>query len=97
VLPSPDHYLNDYSSDVKLQSDVEHEPEYLLEQAETRQEVWSALGRLSPPHRAAVVQRYYLDMSETEMAVNLGCPSGTIKSRLHAARTHLRLLLQPYL
>lgn len=69
--------------------------ETMWEQVETRQEMWEALGRLAPIHRAAIVQRYYLGLSETEMADGLDCPVGTVKSRLHTARQRLRLLLQP--
>jgi len=70
-------------------------PEQALEQAETSDQVWAALARLTPAQRAAVVQRYYLDQSEAEMTAALGCPPSTIKSRLHAARERLRTLLRP--
>jgi DNA-directed RNA polymerase specialized sigma24 family protein len=43
-----------------------------------------------------IVRRYYLDMSETEMADDLLVPHGTIKSRLRAARQWLRTLLSPW-
>jgi len=39
--------------------------------------------------------RYYLGLSEAEMAAVSRTPLGTIKWRLHAARQHLRPLLQP--
>jgi hypothetical protein len=41
------------------------------------------------------VQRYYLGMSEAEMAQSGQSPPGTIKKRLHAARGHLSKLLRP--
>jgi RNA polymerase sigma-70 factor (ECF subfamily) len=50
---------------------------------------------LTPAHRAAVVQRYYLGLTEAEIAAELGCPQTTIKARLHAARERLRSLLRP--
>lgn len=68
-------------------------PEELHQQVELRQTVLSALKQLTPAQRVAVVQRYYLGMSEAEMAEALTCPSGTIKWRLHTARTRLRTLL----
>lgn len=77
------------------QVDSKGEPSTLLEQAETREEVWTALSKLTPTQRAVVVQRYYLNMSEEQMANSLACRPGTIKSRLNAARTRLRLLLHP--
>ncbi len=70
-------------------------PEDLVEQAESREFIWAALGSLSPTQRAVIVQRYFLDLSEAEMAEELDCPPGTVKWRLHAARTRLRLLLRP--
>ena len=70
-------------------------PADLLEAAETREAVWAALGRLPPAQRAAIVQRYYLGLSEAEMADELACPPGTVKWRLHAARKRLRALLRP--
>jgi len=65
------------------------------EAAETRQAIRDALGRLSPAQRAAVVLRYYLGLSEAELAEELACPPGTVKWRLHAARQRLRTLLRP--
>ena len=70
-------------------------PDVVWEQAETADEVWAALGRLSPEQRAAVVARYFLGLSEAEMSQALACPPGTLKWRLHAARARLRLLLAP--
>lgn len=70
-------------------------PGDLVEAAEIRQTVWAALGKLPPAQRAAIVLRYYLDLSEAEMADELACPPGTVKWRLHAARKRLRTLLHP--
>jgi RNA polymerase sigma-70 factor (ECF subfamily) len=69
----------------------------LLAEAETSAAIWVALGKLSAEQRAAVVLRYYLDLSETEIAARLACPPGTVKSRLYAARQRLRSLLPPWL
>jgi RNA polymerase sigma-70 factor (ECF subfamily) len=68
-------------------------PDDEAEAAELRQAVWEALGKLSPEQRAAVVLRYYLDLSEREMADELDVPPGTVKWRLHAARKQLRVWL----
>lgn len=70
-------------------------PDDLVETAELRRTVWAALGKLPPAQRAAIVLRYYLDLSEAEMADELACPPGTVKWRLHAARKRLRTLLRP--
>jgi RNA polymerase sigma-70 factor (ECF subfamily) len=78
-------------------ADSSETPETMWEQAETAQEVWAALGRLTPEQRAAVVARYYLGLNEAEMSRVLACPKSTLKWRLHAARARLRLLLAPAL
>jgi RNA polymerase sigma-70 factor (ECF subfamily) len=75
--------------------DGEAGPEQLWEQRETAEAVLAALAQLTPAERAAVVQRYYLGLSEAEMATASGSPRGTVKWRLHAAREKLRGLLQP--
>ena len=72
-------------------------PQEAAERTETRRRVWSALGQLPPAQRAAVVQRYYLGMSEAEMAETEASPAGTIKSRLNAARRGLSKILRPEL
>jgi len=69
-------------------------PHELAEEAEQRERVWAALAKLPPAQRAAIVQRYYLGMSEAEMGEDAGRPPGTIKSRLHAARRGLSRLLR---
>jgi RNA polymerase sigma-70 factor (ECF subfamily) len=69
-------------------------PADLVEAADSRRAVWEALGTLPPTQRAATVLRYYLGLSEAEMAEELACAPGTIKWRLHAARKRLRTLLR---
>ncbi|MGH7895153.1 MAG: RNA polymerase sigma factor [Candidatus Binatia bacterium] len=50
------------------------------------------LAALPEPQRAAVLLRYYHDLPEEEVAEILGCPRGTVKSRLHNAMTTLKTL-----
>jgi RNA polymerase sigma-70 factor, ECF subfamily len=50
------------------------------------------LAALPDAQRAAVLLRYYHDLSEDEVAEILGCPRGTVKSRLHHAMTTLKSL-----
>jgi len=80
-----------------LLADPSEGPEDLAERAERREVVWKALGALSPGQRAALIQRYYLGLSEAEMAAAMVCPTGTVKWRLHAARAALRGHLLPQL
>jgi RNA polymerase sigma-70 factor (ECF subfamily) len=76
-------------------ADIKSNSEELAEQADLREAVWTALGKLTPKQRAAVVQHYYLDLSVKEIAANSDSPLGTIKWRLHVARRRLREWLRP--
>ncbi|MEV4507475.1 SigE family RNA polymerase sigma factor [Dactylosporangium sp. NPDC049525] len=51
------------------------------------------LRQLSPPLRQAVVLHYLADLSVQEIAAFVGAPEGTVKARLHRARTTLSRLL----
>jgi RNA polymerase sigma-70 factor (ECF subfamily) len=52
------------------------------------------LARLPEPQREALVLRYYQDLGESEMSEILGCPRGTVKSRIHNALARLSELLR---
>ena len=67
--------------------------EQQVESSEFQRQVWEAMQNLSPRQRAAIVQRYFLDMSEKEIAAELEAAPGTVKWLLHAARKNLRSLL----
>lgn len=72
---------------------VEESPEAILQTREEHRRIWGAIQRLSPAHRAAVVLRYYEELSEAEMAAVLDIPPGTVKSRLYHARAALEEML----
>jgi len=73
---------------------AETEPvEGQIENADFQLQLWESMQRLSPRQRLAIVQRYYLDMSEKEIAAQLQAAPGTVKWLLHAARENLRALL----
>ena len=55
--------------------------------------VWSALQGLPPRQRAAIVLRYYEDLTEAQTAAALGCAVGTVKSQVHAGLATLRTTL----
>jgi RNA polymerase sigma-70 factor (sigma-E family) len=55
-----------------------------------RQEMWDALQRLSQRQRAAIVLRYYEDLTEAQTADVLRCPVGTVKSLVSRGLDELR-------
>jgi len=60
-------------------------------QADERELVWQALGRLPARQRAVVVLRFFEDMTEAQAAETLGCSVGTIKSQTSKALARLRV------
>ena len=59
-----------------------------------RDQLERGFRRLKPEQRAAVVLRFYLDLSMPEVADALGVPLGTAKSRLFYATAALRAALE---
>jgi RNA polymerase sigma-70 factor (ECF subfamily) len=59
-----------------------------------RDELQRAFRALSMEHRTIVVLRHYLGLSADEIAMSLGIPSGTARSRLHYALEALRATLE---
>jgi RNA polymerase sigma-70 factor, ECF subfamily len=55
--------------------------------------IWQAVARLTPQHRAVLVQVYHHDRSLMDAAKRLGIPVGTVKSRTHHALRSLRTII----
>ena len=55
--------------------------------------VRSAVRNLAPRQRAAIVSRYFADLSVTDAAEVLGCAPGTVKALTHQAIANLRASL----
>jgi RNA polymerase sigma-70 factor (ECF subfamily) len=64
-----------------------------LERALLGWQVEEALRRLRPEHRQVLVETYYRGRSGREVAIELGIPEGTVRSRLFYALQSLRLTL----
>lgn len=69
------------------------DPHYIAEQHELHQIVLRAVESLSPKDRVATLLFYYDQLSLSEIAALLGVSVGTIKGRLHRARTQLKARL----
>jgi RNA polymerase sigma-70 factor, ECF subfamily len=68
-----------------------------LEKLETSAAINEAIAQLPPEQRAAIVMRYFLELSDEEMSSQLECANSTVRWRLHSARRKLRQLLPAWL
>lgn len=69
-------------------------PDAPLEVAESIQQLQAALARLSEEHRSIVVLRELEGMDYDAIATALDIPVGTVRSRLHRARSQLKMELE---
>jgi RNA polymerase sigma-70 factor, ECF subfamily len=77
--------------------DETYNPEHVYERTELQAEVQNALSKLPDKLRATVLLYDIEGMTYDEIAEALGCPMGTVKSRLFNARIQLKDLLKPYM
>jgi len=63
--------------------------------AERRSQVLDALKELPQRQREVLALRYYLDLSEAEIAATLGISRGAVKSHASRGAASLRHLLEP--
>jgi RNA polymerase sigma-70 factor (ECF subfamily) len=62
-------------------------------QADDRDAIGAAIAGLSPDHQLVVALRFYRDLTIDDIAVRLGIPPGTVRSRLHYALQRLHDVL----
>ncbi|MCK5798439.1 MAG: sigma-70 family RNA polymerase sigma factor [Deltaproteobacteria bacterium] len=72
------------------------DPEGVLMERLLGDEVQEALAALSPEYRQVVILADLKGLSYREVADRLGCPMGTVMSRLHRGRRKLSLALESY-
>ena len=68
-------------------------PDELLEQTEQQQDVWAALGQLSPKLRETAVLRYYYGLQYKEIGQILSISPKTAESRMRLAHQKLRQII----
>lgn len=78
--------------EVVVEQERAHRPP--SDDVEDRTVVWAALLELPQRQRAAVVLRYYEDLSEAQTAAALGVAVGTVKSLVHKGLAQLRSNLE---
>jgi DNA-directed RNA polymerase specialized sigma24 family protein len=74
--------------------DVTADPGALRFDADGSLDMVAALGAVPPRQRAAIVLRYYCDLSVDETADLLACSPGTVKSQTSRGLAALRLVLE---
>jgi RNA polymerase sigma-70 factor (ECF subfamily) len=72
---------------------VAPDPYNTLVRKTEREQIRTAINSLSLPHREVIMLRDIEGFSYQQIAEILGCPAGTVMSRLGRAREKLRLLL----
>jgi RNA polymerase sigma factor (sigma-70 family) len=69
-------------------------PALAVERGERSQALLAAIGELSRHDQEVLHLRYYLDLSEREIAEVIGQRPGTVKSRLSRAKERLRSVIE---
>jgi RNA polymerase sigma-70 factor, ECF subfamily len=66
------------------------------QRSEMSRRIRDALAELTQEHRAAILLREVEGLSYDEISEVMQCPRGTVMSRLHYARNHLREILKDF-
>lgn len=82
--------------DQEPDGDREHDPERTAICGELQERVRAAIEQLPYKLRLVVVLRDLHGLSYDEIAQIVGCPIGTVRSRLHYASQRLAATLRPY-
>jgi RNA polymerase sigma-70 factor (ECF subfamily) len=72
---------------------VESDPAQPLQSREDQQQIQIALQQLAPEFREPLLLKEFEEMKYEEIAELMQIPVGTVRSRIHRARTELRALL----
>jgi RNA polymerase sigma-70 factor (ECF subfamily) len=88
---------NDAGITERICPDWSQSPEVLFERDELRQAVHQALAQLSAGHRLVIVLVDLEGMPYEQAAKVVGCPVGTIKSRLARARAAFARVFEKYM
>ena len=74
-------------------ADPTPDPEHQTIQETTRDEVWEAIEKLSPPLKEALLLRHWADYTYREIGEILGCSMRTAQSRVRLAHQRLKTIL----
>jgi RNA polymerase sigma-70 factor (ECF subfamily) len=62
--------------------------------AEDAEQVHAGLGQLAPEHREVLLLRFFEGMGYEDIVRVIGCPLGTVRSRIHYAKRALRRVME---
>ena len=86
----PFFHAQDLHDQLSNQPSAEPSPAEAVEQNETSAKLRRCIDSLPDKHREVILLRFYEDASLPDIALVLGCSTGTVKSRLHHALEKLR-------
>ncbi|MGK5004598.1 sigma-70 family RNA polymerase sigma factor [Janthinobacterium sp. LB2P70] len=72
----------------------EDSPEEICRAMETGMEIIRLIANFPPPLKKALLLREDEGMRYDEIAVRMGCPMGTVRSRIHRVRAEIRKILE---
>ena len=91
----PEAELSDPVSRTTTEDDTEStDPSHHLEATEEGKKIKAAVQRLPEKFRTPVVLYHFNDLSQSEIAITLGCSEKAVETRLYRARKQLRKLLE---
>lgn len=88
ALRGLDEPMEDEHSEARQSPDLG--PEDQVGRRQVEEALSSAMGELSADHRSVVDLTYFHDMGYREIAEIMGCPVGTVKTRMFHARQRLK-------
>lgn len=89
--------VRERSGDEPADPHADSRPGFSLEATERQTAVRAALAELPEEFRTVLVLKEMEDLKYEEIAEIIGCPIGTVRSRIHRARAELRDRLVPLL
>ncbi|MBW3499823.1 sigma factor-like helix-turn-helix DNA-binding protein [Janthinobacterium sp. NKUCC08_JDC] len=72
----------------------EDNPEEICSAMETGMEIIRLIANLPAPLKKALLLREDEGMRYDEIAIRMGCPMGTVRSRIHRVRAEIRKMLE---
>lgn len=85
-----------YVEEIRQGEEATHEPTEAMERDELRQRMRQAVQLLPTAQRDAFLLHYDEELTIPEVAHIVGCPEGTVKSRLYAALESVKRMMNEY-